>query len=112
MFFALGALQVGQRIEIARADGTTAVFEVDHVASFFKDSFPTRAVYGYTDDSALRLVTCGGTFDRATGNYRNDIVVFAHLIEPVRAKARPIPCRCRTSALGPTRLGPFAAQLF
>jgi sortase (surface protein transpeptidase) len=85
VFFNLGALRPGQRIEITRADGIIAIFAVDHVASFPKDSFPTRAVYGSSDYSALRLVTCGGSFDKATGNYRNDVVVFAHLVEPLRA---------------------------
>lgn len=85
VFFSLGALQPGHRIEITRADGTTAVFAVDYVASFPKDSFPTRAVYGDIDYSALRLITCGGSFDKATDNYRNNIVVFAHLVGSVPA---------------------------
>lgn len=80
VFFTLGALKRGQRIEIARTDGTTAVFEVDSVESFPKDSFPTRVVYGDTDYAALRLITCGGSFDKKAGNYRNNIVVFAHLL--------------------------------
>ncbi|HEX5349503.1 MAG TPA: class F sortase [Pseudonocardiaceae bacterium] len=85
VFFTLGALKPGQRIEVARADGTTAAFEVDSVGSFPKDSFPTRAVYGDTDHAALRLITCGGSFDETTHSYRNNIVVFAHLIGPAPA---------------------------
>jgi hypothetical protein len=27
----------------------------------------------------LRLITCGGTFDRARGSYRDNLVVFARL---------------------------------
>lgn len=85
VFFKLGELEPGQRIEVARADGTTAAFEVDSVESFPKDSFPLRTVYGDTDHAALRLITCGGSFDKGTGNYRNNIVVFAHLLGPVPA---------------------------
>lgn len=80
VFFKLGALKPGQRIAVGRADGTTAAFEVDSVASFPKRSFPTQTVYGNTDFAALRLITCGGSFDRSTGNYRDNIVVFAHLL--------------------------------
>ncbi|MGB8961411.1 MAG: class F sortase [Pseudonocardiaceae bacterium] len=80
VFFNLGALKSGQRIEIDRTDGTTAAFEVDTVESFPKHSFPTRTVYGDTDYAALRLITCGGSFDHATGNYVDNIVVFAHLL--------------------------------
>lgn len=53
---------------MARPDGATAVFGVDYVASLSKGSFRTRAVYGDTDYSALRLITCGGSFDKATDN--------------------------------------------
>jgi hypothetical protein len=30
-----------------------------------------------TTGAALRLVTCGGTFDRASGHYRDNGIVFA-----------------------------------
>ncbi len=80
VFFKLGALKPGQRIKVTRADHTTAAFEVDSVESFLKNSFPSRIVYGDTDYPALRLITCGGSFDKETGGYRNNIVVFAHLI--------------------------------
>ncbi|MGA9309164.1 MAG: class F sortase [Pseudonocardiaceae bacterium] len=80
VFFRLGALKAGQQIEVGRADGTTATFQVDSVASFSKHSFPTHTVYGDTDFAALRLITCGGSFDRSTGNYVDNIVVFAHLL--------------------------------
>ncbi len=85
MFFTLGALKPGQRIEVARTDGTTAAFEVDSVESFPKDSFPVRDVYGDTDHATLRLITCGGSFDERTYSYRNNIVVFAHLTGPAPA---------------------------
>ncbi len=85
VFFTLGALKPGQRIEVARIDGTTAAFGVDSVESFPKDSFPVRDVYGDTDHAALRLITCGGSFDERTHSYRNNIVVFAHLTGPAPA---------------------------
>jgi len=79
VFFALGALHPGDVAMVRRADHTTAVFRVDAVRRYAKDSFPTAVVYGNTDHAALRLITCGGAFDHASGHYRDNIVVFAHL---------------------------------
>ena len=79
VFFRLAELRPGAEILVDRADGTTAVFAVDRVAQYPKDAFPTAEVYGDTDHAALRLITCGGSFDRASGSYRDNIVVFARL---------------------------------
>lgn len=80
VFFRLGALRPGDAIAVARADGSTAHFAVDSVREFPKSAFPTTAVYGGDPHQAsLRLITCGGPFDRSTRNYLDDIVVYAHL---------------------------------
>jgi hypothetical protein len=34
-------------------------------------------VYGPTPDAELHLITCGGTFDYATGSYLSNVVVFS-----------------------------------
>jgi hypothetical protein len=34
-------------------------------------------VHGPTPDRALRLITCGGSFDYAERSYRDNIVVYA-----------------------------------
>lgn len=80
VFFRLGALQTGDTVRITRADGSVAVFQVDDVRRYHKTAFPSQLVYGNTDHAALRLVTCGGPFDRATGHYIDNIVVFASLV--------------------------------
>lgn len=79
VFFNLGALRRGDRIAVTREDGQVATFEVDTVRRFAKDRFPTALVYGRTDHAALRLITCGGAFDEATGHYLDNIAVFASL---------------------------------
>jgi Sortase domain len=80
VFFYLSRLRPGDRVVITRADDRTVSFAVDSVASFPKSNFPTQLVYGATDYPALRLVTCGGQFDRRTGSYEDNVVVFGHLI--------------------------------
>lgn len=79
VFFDLARLRRGDRIAVTREDGQVATFEVYAVRRFSKDRFPTRLVYGRTDHAALRLITCGGPFDEATGHYLDNIAVFASL---------------------------------
>jgi Sortase domain len=80
VFFNLGDLRPGDKVLVTRADGLVAVFRVDGVRRYPKDHFPTLLVYGNTDHAGLRLITCGGPFDYATGHYVDNIVVFASLV--------------------------------
>jgi hypothetical protein len=79
VFFRLGALHPGDTIDVKLADGVTAVFRVTGVREYAKTRFPARAIYGATNFAALRLITCGGAFDYATGHYLSSTVVFASL---------------------------------
>ncbi|MGH9087997.1 MAG: class F sortase [Acidimicrobiales bacterium] len=79
VFFRLGALGPGDPVDVTLADGTVAVFTVTGVRQYPKASFPTATVYGNTDFAALRLITCGGSFDGTTGHYVANTVVFASL---------------------------------
>jgi hypothetical protein len=79
VFSRLAAMKPGDRIEIIRGDGKTVTFTVDSVERFAKDTFPTERVYGDLDYPGLRLITCGGTFDRARRSYRDNVVVFARV---------------------------------
>jgi len=85
VFYRLADLRPGDGITIQRADGSTAVFTVTGVREYPKDHFPTGLVYANTSDAALRLITCGGGFDAASGHYRDNIVVFATLTGSQRA---------------------------
>ncbi|MGA5822270.1 class F sortase [Kitasatospora sp. NPDC094028] len=78
VFYRLGLLRPGHTVEVVRKDRRTAVFTVDSVQVFPKKDFPSGLVYGETDHADLRLITCGGKFDRHTG-YEANTVVFAHL---------------------------------
>jgi len=79
IFFWLRTLRPGDRVYVGRADGTIAVFTVTKVRKFAKNRFPTDAVYGPVPDAELRLITCGGIFDRSRGSYLSNVVVFARL---------------------------------
>ena len=77
VFFRLPELRRGDDVYVKRADGTTVEFRVTLVQTYLKDYFPTQTVYGPTPDAELRLITCGGAFDYATGHYLSNIVVYA-----------------------------------
>jgi sortase (surface protein transpeptidase) len=79
VFYRLGDLRNGDAIKILRADGTTARFVVDNVARYPKQAFPTQAVFGPAPDPVLRLITCGGRFDRSRRSYVDNVIVTAHL---------------------------------
>ena len=79
VFFDIKNLRQGDAIDVIRADGTVAAFAVDGVQKVAKTLFPTSAVYGNVPYPSLRLVTCGGPFDAARGQYLDNIVVYAHL---------------------------------
>jgi sortase (surface protein transpeptidase) len=79
VFYDLKKLAPGDAVSVTRADGTTAHFVVTKVDLVPKDTFPTDSVYGDTADPELRLITCGGSFDRATHNYVDNTIVYAKL---------------------------------
>lgn len=79
VFYDLHRLSVGDQVTVSRADGTAAVFRVTRVEQYPKEAFPTQEVYGDIDHAGLRLITCGGVFNRRTGSHDDNIVVFAEL---------------------------------
>jgi hypothetical protein len=85
VFFKLGDMRQRERIYLTRADGTVAMFEVERVAEYNKNDFPTHRVYGNLDHAGLRLITCGGTFDSAIHSYQSNIVVYAALVSARRS---------------------------
>jgi hypothetical protein len=87
VFFRLGALHPGNRVDVALADGVTAVFRVTGVRQYAKSHFPAKIIYAASGYAALRLITCGGAFDYSTRNYLSSTVVFASLTSSWRTGA-------------------------
>lgn len=80
VFFRLGQLRPGNRVRVTRRDGKTVVFTVTAVQEYPKDVFPTAAVYGFTGDPELRLITCSGDYDHAHHHYADNLVVYARML--------------------------------
>jgi hypothetical protein len=77
VFYWLQALRPGDLIIVWRAGEARSRFVVRSLEWYAKTAFPTRRVYGSVPGPALRLITCGGAFDRSTGHYVDNLVVFA-----------------------------------
>jgi len=87
VFFDLKSLMAGARISVVLRNGTVTNFSVTKVVQYSKSSFPDRLVYGSHGTRSLQLVTCGGTFDHATGHYESNVVVFTNLVSVSIPKA-------------------------
>ena len=80
VFFNLKKLKQGDAISVIRSDGKIVKFLVTKTASYLKADFPTATVYGDIDHKGLRLITCGGIFDKKSKHYLSNIIVFAKLV--------------------------------
>jgi hypothetical protein len=85
VFHDLSRVRPGQRVEVLRADRSTAVFEVNSVEHFNKGRLPVQRVYGDYSRPSLRLMTCGGEWLGDGRGYSDNVVVFASLIGTKKA---------------------------
>jgi len=80
VFYNLGKLKPGQKIEVLRADDSVAVFQINSVERFSKQKLPIKRVYGDYSRPSLRLMTCGGRWLGGERGYSDNVVVFASLV--------------------------------
>jgi hypothetical protein len=78
-FFYLGLAKPGMSINLTRADHSVAVFTIDEVQVAQKSDFPTAQVYAPTPYPSLRLIACGGDYDKKSHEYLGNTIVYAHL---------------------------------
>lgn len=77
VFVELENVVVGDVIEVYDDAGAAHVYRVTETADYPKSAFPTARVFGATAHDELRLITCGGVFDRDAGSYVDNRVVYA-----------------------------------
>jgi len=80
VFFNLKFLRPGDLIYVVRDNVSVVRFAITAVRLYAKTAFPAAAVYGPVPYAAIRLITCGGTFDHATGHYLSNVVAFGHQV--------------------------------
>jgi LPXTG-site transpeptidase (sortase) family protein len=76
VFNRLHALKPGERVTVHYHDATTT-FAVTATEQTAKTALPTGRIWNDTDKPVLRLITCGGPFDRSAGSYLDNIIVYA-----------------------------------
>ncbi|MGY0018652.1 class F sortase [Streptomyces sp. cg35] len=75
----IAKVRAGDRVEVPRADGRTATFEVRQIQQVNKKDFPTNKVYAATGRPTLRLITCGGPL--VDGHRSDNIILYADLVQ-------------------------------
>ncbi|HEY8490300.1 MAG TPA: class F sortase [Dehalococcoidia bacterium] len=76
LFWDLAELRPGDAVTVAGAGGRSLTYVVERVEAYPYDAVPMERLFA-RDRPRLALVTCAGTFDRATGNYSHRLVVYA-----------------------------------
>ncbi|MEU3775440.1 class F sortase [Streptomyces sp. NPDC032472] len=81
VFYGLSSAKPGGKVRVVRADGRVAEFTIDDVRVHERAGFDADKAYGsrVPGRAELRLVTCGGTYDKAAGQYTANVVVSAYL---------------------------------
>ncbi len=79
VFYRLRDLEKGDAVMVDRRDGSVARYIVTRIGHYPKRAFPTKEVYGATSRPTLRLITCSGDFDRSSGHYVDNTVVYAEI---------------------------------
>ncbi|GAA1931826.1 class F sortase [Streptomyces sodiiphilus] len=81
VFYSLSAVEPGSEVRVTREDGSVAEFTVIGVDVIEREQFDPVQVYEGGQDglAELRLITCGGTFDRERQSYSANVVVSAYL---------------------------------
>jgi sortase (surface protein transpeptidase) len=80
VFFRLYQLRPDDLVQVQRG-ARWVIFRVVATARYPKDRFPTEEVYGPTPDAQLRLITCGGVFNKTRRSYVDNVVVYAVAVE-------------------------------
>ncbi len=80
VFYGLSSLRVGDLVRVERADSTAATFKIFDSVLYSRTDFPSDRVYRDDGPPLLHLITCGGTYDRDTGQYSENLVVSARLV--------------------------------
>jgi len=80
VFYKLARLHRGDKVQVTRKDGAIVFFQIDSIQRAPKNAFPTKKVYGDIGFPGLRLITCGGSFNKATGHYVDNIIAYGHMI--------------------------------
>jgi len=76
-FARLRGLSLGQQLSVTDAAGRVWAYRVTGRRSYPKATLAQADAFDQTGPERLVMITCGGVFDRATGHYADNVVVYA-----------------------------------
>lgn len=76
-FYSISALEPGDVVELALADGSTRSYEVVSREAIDRGLLPSDGVFDEDGPERLTLISCIGYFDRDNGGYQQNVVVTA-----------------------------------
>jgi sortase (surface protein transpeptidase) len=80
VFARLSRVKAGAAIRVRLRDGSTVKFVARSAMRVAKNRFPTKLVYARTPRPTLRLITCAGRLNPATGHHDDNYIVFASIV--------------------------------
>jgi LPXTG-site transpeptidase (sortase) family protein len=80
IFYHLRKLRAGDEILVYGESGDVAMFVVDSQETVLKTQLPTERIWVRTSQAVIRLITCGGKWDKRTGHYLSNTIVYGHLV--------------------------------
>ncbi len=80
VFWDLDVLTHGNTIAVYLEDGSRHEYQVTSVDSYLESEAPVQEIVAPTSTESITLITCGGTFDEASGSYDQRLVVRAERI--------------------------------
>ena len=87
VFWHLKDMVNGDVVEVVLEDGTVYKYSVISKELVDPDTADVGAIVGPTERDIVTLITCGGTFNYATGHYENRTIVRAERITDAPAEA-------------------------
>lgn len=79
VFYYLKNLEPGDEIMVYGEDGDLAVFVVDSKEKELKTELPVDRIWNDSKEPLIRLITCAGEFNRRTGHYLSNLIIYGHL---------------------------------
>lgn len=86
VFWGLGRLKAGDQVQVEMSDGSTLTFAVEKLASYLYDQAPLEEIFGFRPEPYLNLITCAGSWNKASGVYNKRLVAYTRLIDEQNAR--------------------------
>ena len=81
VFYHLKDLEPGDEVYVYGEDRDTVTFTIDSKEQQLKSELPTGRIWSDIQEPVIRLITCGGDFDRSSGHYLSNVIVYGHLVK-------------------------------